>query len=62
MYKINLASKVGQCKKLLSPWLGPYLVDDNSFHVLGPIYSSVSIPTTPGFPLPSRYVLYFQCG
>ena len=29
VYKINSASKVGQSKKLQSPWLGPYLVEDN---------------------------------
>ena len=29
MYKINSASKVGQSKKLQSPWLGPYLIEDS---------------------------------
>ena len=29
VYKINSASKVGQTKKLQSPWLGPYLVEDS---------------------------------
>ena len=27
VYKINSASKIGQSKKLQSPWLGPYLVE-----------------------------------
>ena len=29
VYKINSASKVGQSKKLQSPWLGPYLIEDS---------------------------------
>ena len=29
VYKINSATKIGQSKKLRSPWLGPYLIEDN---------------------------------
>ena len=28
VYKINSASRIGQNKKLTSPWLGPYLVEE----------------------------------